>query len=1363
MTSPSELADLGAARPLRALFFELGCALLTEQRAREAAQSLRQSLAENGAEPPNWQIHYFHALACQQADDATSALRAFLEAVAEAPRQATELLPLARRLVNPQTAAAIAEWLFGAWAGQLAQADLNPQEKTEVSLLLGQTRLHSGEADQAELCFEQAVQSQPGDPRVMMEIGEAFRRAGRLAQAEEYFQAAAHLAGKGRFAELLPRINAGLIHLLVDQGKFEAALARIGQAGDRLDDELQLARGRACLALGRFAEALAAAEAISSEKFFFEQNLLRAQALIGLSRYPEAVSVVSQVQGDIPTLVTIQALIEGRIDLDRAERLLLNLSERAGLEPIREWLRSPLVAARQEDGDAHYFVAQTHFMLAPELPLEAALPEVERALSLGMSGEGTYPEVAAWQLKGEILEELAGCDAGATESKAEIAERKVKAEEAASAFYEAGRRWYWEKNYLKAEAQLERAAKLNDKHPLTWWYLSDVRLSLSYTNAPPWVDERILRQAQRDFESGLKALSPALPESSNSWAYVVRAMISERLALLPGENTNERTWEAIVWLERAILLRADEPYRQATLAREYRNLSVEMNALHAVERALQSGQDELLTLEEKAGILCNLGVYEEAIKTLDQLRERTPHYVYDGWKAFVFYYLGKTEEGLELIKPWVEAEREGLWGRAMRADLSALAGAGAQALADYQWLREQRGNPVHKDAEFQFARAAMMIALLDQNQRALLAEAKAGFSGLRDQRSDAALAHLHLCVCDLATGDEAQARKNFTEGFLPQSFHRRLFDEAGILFAQLLRLAQEENLPHPERLRELIGPEGEFTVQLTTRLDEVTRHPLTPQSELEGILADSGEAREGPSCWIAANAGLARLCAEEKRYDAAREIYLRLLPYRAQFPEAQTALNQTTDLVVNEGRQQLQTGQFAEAQKQFARAREMESAEGRLKTLAELSVLAGAALAGEKKSDEAKRSFLTALDEYRRASVTGPGDELGRVCSENIAAADHYWAIDDALKEIRDAADDPRAFNRARAALSEWLSRRFNLTEQSDLKPVVTPIALEIGQDLVPAVENPDDWILLKEYAPQMRERLKRETGVYIPGLRVHYNEGDMPADNYLLMLDEVPLVMGALQMDKHYCPAPMEKLEALGIPPWALSAAIHPGTNEPGCWVAKEFESLITQHQLELWRDPHLYIIHHLESLLRQNLSLFLGAQEVANLLDEWAGQPEGATLVSAAAPDLTAQIRLGRVLRALLSEQVTTAPWREILSAVRDTGLADDPQTAVRAARLRLKKFLPGNQPQQKRTLLPEAIESELAVWVEEQDGKRFLAIPPADTMELLKQIRELVQPDYPRLTLLVRDAALRPFVRQLVALEFPRLMTLAEEEQL
>jgi flagellar biosynthesis component FlhA len=264
-------------------------------------------------------------------------------------------------------------------------------------------------------------------------------------------------------------------------------------------------------------------------------------------------------------------------------------------------------------------------------------------------------------------------------------------------------------------------------------------------------------------------------------------------------------------------------------------------------------------------------------------------------------------------------------------------------------------------------------------------------------------------------------------------------------------------------------------------------------------------------------------------------------------------------------------------------------------------------------------------------------------------------------------------------------------------------------------------------------------------------------------MLDEVPLVMGALQMDKHYCPAPMEKLEALGIPPWALSAAIHPGTNEPGCWVAKEFESLITQHQLELWRDPHLYIIHHLESLLRQNLSLFLGAQEVANLLDEWAGQPEGATLVSAAAPDLTAQIRLGRVLRALLSEQVTTAPWREILSAVRDTGLADDPQTAVRAARLRLKKFLPGNQPQQKRTLLPEAIESELAVWVEEQDGKRFLAIPPADTMELLKQIRELVQPDYPRLTLLVRDAALRPFVRQLVALEFPRLMTLAEEEQL
>ena len=146
----------------------------------------------------------------------------------------------------------------------------------------------------------------------------------------------------------------------------------------------------------------------------------------------------------------------------------------------------------------------------------------------------------------------------------------------------------------------------------------------------------------------------------------------------------------------------------------------------------------------------------------------------------------------------------------------------------------------------------------------------------------------------------------------------------------------------------------------------------------------------------------------------------------------------------------------------------------------------------------------------------------------------------------------------------------------------------------------------------------------------------------------------------------------------------------------------------------------------------------------------------------DAVCQLRFGRVLRALLAEQVSIAPWREILRVIQDVGLPhDDVHKAVQAVRLRLKPYLPGNGPQILRKQVPESVETRVARWLQAQDGKLYFSIPPEDTQDLLSTIRTYVEPFEKDIALVVRELRVRPFIRKLIELEFPNIMVMAEEE--
>ena len=101
------------------------------------------------------------------------------------------------------------------------------------------------------------------------------------------------------------------------------------------------------------------------------------------------------------------------------------------------------------------------------------------------------------------------------------------------------------------------------------------------------MDQASLEESLKIWEAGYRLGRPESGETDYSWAYTVRALINEQQARLRSQDRVGLWWEAIAYLQRAIVLRADEVYRWAHLARFQRYLDNDNTALAVTSRALQ--------------------------------------------------------------------------------------------------------------------------------------------------------------------------------------------------------------------------------------------------------------------------------------------------------------------------------------------------------------------------------------------------------------------------------------------------------------------------------------------------------------------------------------------------------------------------------------------------------------------------------------------------------------------------------------------------------------------------------------------------------------------------------------------------------
>lgn len=325
--------------------------------------------------------------------------------------------------------------------------------------------------------------------------------------------------------------------------------------------------------------------------------------------------------------------------------------------------------------------------------------------------------------------------------------------------------------------------------------------------------------------------------------------------------------------------------------------------------------------------------------------------------------------------------------------------------------------------------------------------------------------------------------------------------------------------------------------------------------------------------------------------------------------------------------------------------------------------------------------------------------------------------------------------------------------------PAVTPIAIEVAADFESLADR--DGAISPHFADSlsmMRDGLRYELGIEFPGARIRLNESDLPPGSYILMLQEISLVMGTVAQDDLLCSETVSRLQILGI---EARETKNPANGNTCAWVRKDHEEALRAAGLTLWK-PHEYIVLHLASVLRKNASEFAGVQAVANLVRQKA--PASFDPIRRAPGGL---LRFANVLAALLAEQI---PIHEMAALGRRYLETVDLPTHEIAEELRclepLRTSLRWNQRDNPVYRLGERFCQLIHQGIRRVDAAAVLALEPEPTQAALTAVRDEVShldPTVRNPVILVDDWRARPFVRKLIELEFPHLAAISRREAL
>lgn len=325
------------------------------------------------------------------------------------------------------------------------------------------------------------------------------------------------------------------------------------------------------------------------------------------------------------------------------------------------------------------------------------------------------------------------------------------------------------------------------------------------------------------------------------------------------------------------------------------------------------------------------------------------------------------------------------------------------------------------------------------------------------------------------------------------------------------------------------------------------------------------------------------------------------------------------------------------------------------------------------------------------------------------------------------------------------------------------PIILELGRGLSErAKKKKGDTNFVEEMIPRLRQALYQDLGIRFPGVHVRVDSPALNANEYLILLNEVPVVRGKVPEGYLLTNESEEMMRRYNLPFITYSNA----QKLPSIWVEEQYRKVLEGAGIKYW-TPLEVLILHLAYFYKRNAQEFLGIQEVRSMIE----------FIERSFPDLVKEVtrliplqKLTDIFRRLVQEEVSVKDLRTIMEALSEWAQTEkDTILLTEYVRSSLKRYISYKYSQGQSTLavymLDPEIEEMIRGAIKQTSAGSYLTLDADSTNLILRAMRSKIVPPPPggQPPVLLTAIDVRRYIKTLIQTEFPDISVISFQEVL
>jgi len=330
-----------------------------------------------------------------------------------------------------------------------------------------------------------------------------------------------------------------------------------------------------------------------------------------------------------------------------------------------------------------------------------------------------------------------------------------------------------------------------------------------------------------------------------------------------------------------------------------------------------------------------------------------------------------------------------------------------------------------------------------------------------------------------------------------------------------------------------------------------------------------------------------------------------------------------------------------------------------------------------------------------------------------------------------------------------------------DSYALTLPVVLEVGKSLSGEISRSGRTLgFIEQMIPKMRQALYIDLGVRFPGVHVRTESPNLAQDEYLIHLNEVPIVRGKVIEGYFLTNETEENLRRYNLPFVSYKNSL----GLPSHWVEMKHLEILEKAGIKHWNSLEVMILH-LSHFFRHYAAEFLGIQEMKAMLE----------FMEKSFPDLIREVtrliplqKLTDIFKRLVQEQVSIRDLRTVLESLAEWAQTEkDPVLLTEYVRSSLKRYISYKYSQGQSVLsvyvLDPEIEDLVRGAIKQTSAGSYLALDPDSVQLILQAIRSVVSTPPPggQQPVILTAIDVRRFVRKLIELEFPEISVVSYQE--